>query len=131
MELPSLLSVTPIYAAALGLVFIVLTMRVGLYRAKTKIFIGVGDDPEMLRRMRGQANFVETVPITIILLVILEVLGVSDIWLHALGGALLVSRIAHYLGLTQLAPASFRVIGMTVTLVIILVSSIWILSSVL
>jgi uncharacterized membrane protein YecN with MAPEG domain len=131
MEVPLLLNITPIYVAALGLVFIVLTMRAGLYRAKTKIYLGVGDDPEMLRRMRGQANFVETVPIAIFLIVIMEVLGASDIWLHGLGGTLLVSRIAHYLGLTQLAPPSFRVVGMTATLVIILVSSIWVLSTML
>jgi len=95
MELPSLLSVTPIYIAVLGLVFITLTMRAGLYRAKTKIFIGVGDDPEMLRRMRGQANFVETVPIALFLLLTMEVLGASSIWLHALVWRLswVVSRI--------------------------------------
>lgn len=127
MEMPTLLSVSPIYVALLGLVFIVLTMRAGLYRAKTKIFIGVGDDPEMLRRMRGQANFTETVPIAIFLLVIMEVLGASDIWLHSLGGALLAGRIAHYLGLVQLAPPIFRVVGMSATLGAILVSSIWVL----
>ena len=47
MDLPSLLSVTPIYTAILGLLFIPFTMRAGLYRAKTKIFIGMGDDPEL------------------------------------------------------------------------------------
>lgn len=131
MEMPILLNVTPVYVAALGLIFIVLTMRAGLYRVKTKIFIGVGDDSEMLRRVRGQANFTETVPIAMSLLVIMELLGASDIWLHFLGGALLVGRIAHYLGLTLLAPVSFRAVGMTVTLVTILISSIWVLSSVL
>jgi len=131
MEMPSLLNVSPIYVALLGLVFIVLTMRAGLYRAKTKIFIGVGDDPEMLRRMRGQANFVETVPMAVFLLVIMEVLGASGLWLHSLGGALLAGRIAHYLGLAQLAPPVFRVVGMVATLGTILVSSIWVLCCVL
>lgn len=131
MQLTSVLSVVPIYIAILGLVFIVLTMRAGLYRAKTRIFIGVGDDPEMLRRMRGQANFVETVPIALFLLVTMELLSASNLWLHALSLTLLVGRIAHYLGLTELGPPILRVIGMSATLITILLSSVWILFSVL
>jgi len=131
MELPNLLSVTPIYIAVLGLIFISFTMRAGLYRGKTKILIGTGDDPEMLRRVRGQANFIETVPIALFLLITMEVLGASGTWLHTLGLALVVGRIAHYLGLTELGPLAFRIIGMMATLVTIIVSSIWILISVL
>ena len=127
MELPSLLSVTPVYIAILGLLFIAFTMRVGLYRGKTKIFIGTGDDPEMVRRMRGQANFIETVPIALFLLIVMEVLGASDTWLHILGLALVLGRIAHYLGLTEMGPQVFRVIGMVATLITILIGSLWIL----
>ena len=130
MELPSLLSITPIYIAILGLLFIVFTMRAGLYRVKTKILIGTGDDPEMVRRMRGQANFIETVPMALFLLS-MEVLGASDIWLNALGLALVLGRIAHYLGLTELGPLAFRSTGMAATLVTILASSLWILIDVL
>jgi uncharacterized membrane protein YecN with MAPEG domain len=131
MELPSLLSITPIYIGILGLLFIVFTMRAGLYRVKTKILIGTGDDPEMVRRMRGQANFIETVPMALFLLIVMEVLGASDIWLNALGLALVLGRIAHYLGLTELGPLAFRSTGMAATLVTILASSLWILIDVL
>ena len=54
MELSSIvnpINVVPIYAAILALIFIPITMRAGLYRVKTKIFIGDGGDPEMLRRL--------------------------------------------------------------------------------
>ncbi len=131
MELPSLLSITPIYIAILGLLFILITMRAALYRVKTKIGIGTGDDPEMVRRMRGQANFIETVPMALFLLIVMEVLGASDTWLHVLGLALVLGRIAHYLGLTEIAPFAFRVSGMVATILTILVSSLWILISVL
>jgi uncharacterized membrane protein YecN with MAPEG domain len=127
MELPSFLSVTPIYTAILGLLFIVFTMRAGSYRAKTKIFIGAGDDPEMLRRIRGQANFIETVPMALFLLITMEVLGASDSWLHVLGLALVLGRSAHYLGLTELGPIALRIVGMLATLLTILLSSLWIL----
>jgi len=101
-------------------------MRVGLYRIKSKINIGTGDDPEMLRRMRGQANFVETVPIALLLLVAMESLGASGTWLHSLGLMLVLGRIAHYLGLAELAPLPFRATGMAATIMTILTGSVWI-----
>ncbi|MBL4583362.1 MAG: MAPEG family protein [Pseudomonadales bacterium] len=131
MELPSLLSITPIYVAVLGLVFIVFTVRVGIYRVKTKINIGTGDDPEMIRRTRGQANFIETVPMALFLLIMMEILGASDTWLHVLGMVLVVARISHYIGLTELGPIVFRASGMLGTMGTILVSSVWILIDVI
>lgn len=131
MELPSLLSITPIYIAILGLLFLPFTMRVGLYRMKTKVLIGTGDDPELVRRVRGHANFIETVPIAISLLLVMELLGASDVWLHVLGLALVLGRIFHYVGLTEIGPMYFRPIGMMATLMTILVSSVWMLMNVL
>ena len=40
------LSITPMYIALLGILFVPFTMRVGLYRVKNKILIGDGADPE-------------------------------------------------------------------------------------
>ena len=131
VELPCLISITPIYSAILGLRFIVCTMRAGLYRVKTKVLIGTGDDLEIVRRVHGQANFIETAPIAHFLLIVMEVLGASGIWLNALGLALVLGRIAHYLGLTELGPLAFRSTGMAATLVTILASSLWILIDVL
>lgn len=128
MEFSSLLNITPTYIAVLGLLFIPLTARVAIYRIKTKISIGIGGDPEMELRMRGQANFIETVPITLFLLISMELLGASDTWLHTLGLTLVLARISHYIGLTKLGPMFFRVIGIAGTLGTILASSIWILT---
>lgn len=131
MELPTILNVTPMYIAILGLVFAPMTLRVGLYRVKSKVSIGSGDDPELLRRIRGQANFIETVPMALFLLITLELIGASSTLLHVLCSALVIGRIAHYLGLTELAPMIFRVGGMIATMATILISSISILIQVL
>ncbi|MCJ8321215.1 MAG: MAPEG family protein [Colwellia sp.] len=128
MEFSSLLTITPTYIAMLGLIFIPLTARVALYRIKSKISIGIGGDSEMELRMRGQANFIETVPITLFLLISMELLGASDTWLHTLGLTLVLARISHYIGLTKLGPLFFRIIGIAATLGTILVASIWILT---
>ena len=127
INLPSILSVTPIYIALLGLIFIAITLRVGLYRVKNDINIGDGGDAELLRRIRGQGNFVETVPIALLLLVSMELMGAGDTWLHSLGALLVLARICHYLGLTELGPFALRPAGMAGTILTILVSSIWIL----
>lgn len=129
MDMPAIaqLAVTPLYAALLGLLFLPFTMRVGFYRLSSKILIGNGDDPELLRRVRGQANFIETVPLALILILIMEFSGAGNTWLHALGGALVFGRLSHYLGLTQLGPKQLRPVGMSVTLGVYLVSSGWIL----
>jgi uncharacterized membrane protein YecN with MAPEG domain len=131
MDLPSLLSVTPIYVGILGLLFVPMTVRAGLYRVKSNILIGTGEDPEMLRRMRGQANFTETVPMALFLLITMELLGATNIWLHSLGSLLVVGRAAHYLGLTELGPVFLRAVGMGATLLTILIGAIWILVNVL
>jgi uncharacterized membrane protein YecN with MAPEG domain len=131
MEQQLVLSITPIYISILGLLFLPITMRVALYRIKTKISLGTGDDPEMVRRMRGQANFIETVPMALFLLVIMEVLGASHVWLHALGLTLVLGRIAHYFGVIGMAPLAFRVAGSAAALLTILIGSIWIVSDVL
>ena len=129
MELPaiSLLTVTPLYAALLGLLFIPFTIRAGLYRVKSEIFIGDGGDPEMLRRIRGQGNFVETVPIALILLIVMELSGAGGTWLNALGALLVFGRISHYLAITEIGPNALRPVGMVSTLSVILVSCGWIL----
>ncbi|MCP4243416.1 MAG: glutathione S-transferase, partial [bacterium] len=92
MEPVPVLIITPIYVAILGLLFLPITMRVAVYRIKSRISLGAGDDPEMLRRMRGQANFVETVPMALFVLIVMEVSGASSTWLHALGLMLVLGR---------------------------------------
>jgi len=123
----SLVNIIPIYAALLGLFFILITLRAGLYRVKTNILIGDGGDPEMVRRMRGQANFVETVPLILMLLVLMELNYATETWLHSLGALLLVARVLHYIGLTEIGPMVCRVAGMFGTIATCLVASSWLL----
>ena len=133
MEMPNmnLLSITPVYLALLGMLFVPFTLRVGLYRVKNTILIGDGQDPELVRRIRGQGNFIETVPLAILLLIVMETLGASATWLHALGSLLVAGRLLHYIGLTEVGPAVCRPIGMFSTLATYLIAPIWILLDVL
>lgn len=133
MEMPNinLLSITPIYIALLGILFIPFTMRIGFYRMGNKIDLGDGDDPKMFKLIRGQANFVETVPLAVVLLLLMEILGAGDTWLHVMGALLVGGRFLHYVGITELGPFICRPVGMFATLSIYLIAPIWILMDVL
>lgn len=121
--------VTAFYAAILGLVFIAITLRIALGRYSRKLSLGDGGDKDFNKLIRGHGNFAETVPITLILLLLLELQNTSPMVLHTLAIALLAGRALHYLQLTGLLqPLLFRSIGMILTLSTILIASILLLS---
>jgi len=115
--------ITPLYAALLGLLFLVLTVRVGMFRVKNSISIGDGKNDEMLHRIRAHANFTEYVPLALILILFTEILATDSTIVHALGAALLVGRVLHAYGLSSniMRP---RLIGQTLTMLSLLGGSI-------
>jgi len=95
------LATTGIYAAILGIMFIVLRINVTIERAKTGISIMHRDNMVLAEKMRRFGNFIETVPFSLILLAIVETTGASTTILHAVGGLLLASRVLHPFGLNS------------------------------
>ena len=91
MEMPNinLLSITPIYIALLGILFVPFTMRVGLYRVKNEIIIGDGKDEELIRH----ALFNAVGPIV-------NVIALNLAWL--VGGVVVIEQIFSYPGLAKL-----------------------------
>ena len=60
--------ITLFYGSLLGLFLIVLSARVIRQRQSARVSFGDGNDKRLGRRIRAQANFVEYVPITLILM---------------------------------------------------------------
>jgi uncharacterized membrane protein YecN with MAPEG domain len=87
--------VTPFYAGLLALWFVVLSARVSQRRRQGKFPLGDGGDAQMLRVIRGHANFAEYVPLILLMMAMLELGHTSKYLLHALGIALLVGRLLH------------------------------------
>nr|WP_265324035.1 MAPEG family protein [Aeromonas veronii] len=56
------MTILPVYAALLALLFVLLSIRTIRTRHSRKVALGHGDDPAMLRAMRVHANFAEYVP---------------------------------------------------------------------
>ncbi|ODC03058.1 glutathione metabolism protein [Terasakiispira papahanaumokuakeensis] len=117
--------VTPIYAALLGLLLILLSFRVIKVRRRALVAVGTGDDPELLRATRVQGNFTEYVPLTLLLIWMLETQGAaSPVFIHVLGVALLVGRCLHAYGVSQTQEnLKLRISGMMMTFSVLMVSA--------
>ena len=115
---------TSLYAALFGLVLVVLSVRTLRLRHKLKVGIGPGNDPSLERAMRVHANFCEYVPIALILIYLVELALGMGLWVHALGGTLLVGRLLHAYGVSQVREDyRFRVTGMAMTFTVIIGAS--------
>ncbi|HSS46656.1 MAG TPA: MAPEG family protein [Burkholderiales bacterium] len=100
------------YAALLGLLLVYLSYKVVRYRVKFKIGVGDGGNAELVRAIRVQGNFVEYVPLALLLISLVELAGFSVWVVQVLGIVLLVGRIIHAQGLGASAgPSRARVIG--------------------
>lgn len=118
--------ITAFYAGVLGIMSIVLGFMAGAQRGKKKISIGDAGDPELLLAMRRHGNFTEWVPLTLILLALLELEGISSGALHAMGGSLVVFRVFHAAGLkADTIEGIGRAVGAGGSTLVLLVASIW------
>ena len=87
--------ITMFYAGCLGLVLLGLAAKVITTRGDTGINVGDGGNEKLIRAMRGQANFIEYVPICLIMLATLELYGLAAVWIHLFGATLLLGRLLH------------------------------------
>lgn len=113
--------ITGLYTAICGVMVIVMVLRVVRLRRQLRVGIGDGGQKPLAQAIRVHGNAVETMPIALLLLAVLELNGGSPMVLHAFGAALVLSRFLHALGLTRYVGISFgRFWGMVLTLLVIL-----------
>jgi uncharacterized protein len=116
---------TPLYASILGLVFVALSIRTLLLRRQLGIAIGDGDQPTLTRAIRAHANFAEYVPLSLLLIYFLEIQTRVSPLIHTLCVALVISRIIHAIGVSQVKENfRYRIIGMTITFTVVISTSI-------
>lgn len=97
MQLP----VTALYTGLLAIFALYLSFQAGSARGKAGASILFGDpvNMELAEKVRRHQNFLEYVPMVLILMALIEINGGSGIYLHVVGVLLIVSRIAHAIGL--------------------------------
>ena len=109
-----------LYAALLGLLAAVLTVRVILQRVKTSIQAGDGGHADLGQAIRAHANLSEQAPLALLLLMFAEVLGTPAAWVHALGVVLVLARLSSAWGLSRsLGPTQPRQAGAGVTVLVV------------
>ncbi len=94
-----LLPTTLCLGAAALVVNFWLTMRIGQLRTKAGISVGDGGNELLVRRMRAQLNFAEQVPLTLLMVGVVELSGKGGLWLAPLGAVFVLGRIAHAIGM--------------------------------
>ena len=106
------LPITATYAAALAIILLALIYHVILARAKYEVSIGTGGNADLHTRVRRHGNFVETVPIALIVMALAELGGANATALHAAGVLLVVSRVIQPIGMHhEVATKPARILG--------------------
>jgi len=113
-----------LYAAVLALFFVGLSVRTLRLRRRLRIAIGDAGNESMLRAMRVHANFAEYIPLSLLLLYLVDVTGASSLVVHALGASIVLGRLSHAYGVSQVRENYvFRVAGMALTFTPLIVAA--------
>jgi len=93
------LEITSLYALPLALMMFGLWLNVVKKRSALNISIGDGGDAGLHEKIRRHGNFIEFVPMVLLMMLIAELRGANTTALHISGLLLVVSRALHPFGL--------------------------------
>lgn len=111
-----ILQTTLSLAAAAAIINIWIMIRVTSLRLSAKVIHGDGGNAPLLQRMRAHANFVENVPLALILIAVIEMTGKGGTWLAVVGAVFMLARVAHVIGMDRTGPNPFRAAGTMITM---------------
>lgn len=122
------LIITSTFVALHAFLLIILSMRVGMVRYRKKIWLLDGGDEQLTRTLRVQGNFIEYVPMALLMLALVEHQQAASsqvVWL--LGGGLLCARLIHAVSLSISTTALGRGVGANGTFLVMLIEAILLL----
>ncbi len=95
------LPVTLVFSCVFALFALFLSARAGTYRGKAGASVLYGEpvNQELAVRVRAHQNFLEYVPMMLIMMGMIEINGGSRTFLGIVGLLLVIARIAHVVGL--------------------------------
>ncbi|MDH5180499.1 MAG: MAPEG family protein [Gammaproteobacteria bacterium] len=129
------LTVTTTVASILAIIMLPLTMQVTMRRIALGkamgdiggVAFGDGDDEVLKRRRVAFGNFVEYVPICLVMLGLLEYHNASNTLVWTVGGLLIASRCTHALSVLFTNNPAPKAAGMFMTYGAFIVPAIWLL----
>ncbi|RWU12676.1 glutathione S-transferase [Pseudidiomarina gelatinasegens] len=118
------LPISMLYAGLLTLLYFALSVNIIRLRWRDRVGLGTGDSQDLKVAVRIHGNFAEYVPLSLLLLVVMELQGAAVDLLYGLGAALFVARICHALGLTMsVGPSWARTVGVLGTFSVLLLQA--------
>ncbi len=128
--------VTPLYMSLSALMLLVLSVLVIRQRFREQVALFGNDHPLLGRAIRAQGNFVEYVPMILLVMSACELMRGSHLLLHIAGMALLLGRVSHAYSITVVEvrnPKNFRyrMAGMILTFTVLGLLALWLLAMVL
>jgi len=121
--------IAAVYAALVGLLAALLTVRVILNRVRFKVDVGDGGHAALAQAIRAHANLAEQAPLALLLLALAEALGAPGLAVIGLGGVLLLARLASAWGLSRsLGQSSARQGGAGMTVLVMVLTSLLLLA---
>ena len=124
--------ITALYGGLLGLLLALLSARVMLWRFMTGVVVGDEGDAEKTAMIRAHGNFIEYVPLTILLIGLAEYLAIGSksflsiktgqtwppLLIHGLGITLVLGRVLHAAGMWKNPGISMgRRVGTAMTMI--------------
>jgi uncharacterized membrane protein YecN with MAPEG domain len=110
-----ILPITLTIAGAAAILHVWLSLRVSRLRRPLKVAVGDGGNEVLLRRIRAHANFSENVPLTLVLLALVELATGGSLWLWGAAILFILARMAHVFGMDRPGANPLRVGGITIS----------------
>lgn len=122
------MTIVPVYAALLGLLFTMLSIRVTRLRRELRIAVGDDGNPRMQRAIGAHINFAQYVPLALLLLAFIEIQQAPAAVIHLLCLSLLISRSLHAYGVSQVQENfRFRLASVLLTFGVLSFSALYLL----
>ena len=95
------LPITLLYVSFFAIFALFLSFKAGSFRGKTGISVLHGEpaNMELAEKVRRHQNFLEYVPLFLLVFAAVEINGGSSMFLYIVGDLMVLSRIAHMIGL--------------------------------
>lgn len=121
--------ITGFYASLCAFAVILYIMHIARLRYRYQVSLGDGGEEHLSRFVRAHGNFVETVPLALILMLILEMFGMALWVIHWLGLILLLGRVSHFIGVTTgKSYGPYRMAGILMTFAVYIIAGVLLIS---
>ncbi|MCL9777413.1 MAPEG family protein [Vibrio methylphosphonaticus] len=111
--------VTALYASLLAVLMIWLSVQVIKQRRSNQVAYADGGVEGLQIARSAHGNAVDYIPITLILMALVEFNGAPLLWVHIMGCAFIIGRVLHAHGILS-KKFKGRVLGMQLTLAVML-----------